>query len=480
MFRGFLTFLFFLPLLGYADSNEKLTKDLSQRLQKKIEQSEIKKEELGIYVSIGDKHETSKVFGLNEKVGFIPASLSKIVTAGAALSELRPGTQVETQLASAGRVENNVLKGDLYLIGHGDPGFVSESMWNLVNEFVRNQIHIIEGDIVVDDSWFDSIRFDPSREESDVDRAYNSPIGAMSFNWNSVNIYIRPNNKIGKPPLVFADPDNNYIRVINQAKTIGSGKGSRISVNRRESSDKKFHGDEIIVTGTISTSAEEKVVYKSITQPEIWSGYNLKAFLERRGIEVTGSVRAAAKVGDLKIFASVKSHSIEKMVKDMMKFSNNYVAEMLVKQIAATKVGTPGSIPIGMERLRAFIRESGIQEGLEIVNPSGLTRKNKFFPKSLHDFLISLRGRFDIFAENLSAYPLAGVDGTLEKRMRGTPAEGWVRAKTGMLSGVIGLAGFAGRKDGQVLTFTFIYNGRGEKVYAARQLFDELAVELVQ
>lgn len=473
-------YLLFLLIVMSATSYSKVDEtSVANKLKKAITASGLKSDSLGLYVSIGEKNNTTTVFENNAAKPMIPASLSKIITAGAALSELRPGTRFTTELATTGRVESHVLKGDLFLIGAGDPGFVSESMWNLVNEFVRNQIHIIEGDLVVDDTWFDQIRQDPSREDSDVDRAYNSPIGAMSFNWNSVNIFVRPAIKKGQRPNVFVDPQNNYIRVINDARTVAENKSVSIQVKRVKNPDKTFGGNTIRVTGGMPLGAKEKVFYKSITQPEIWSGYNLRAFLERRGIEITGKVRKGTfPQGSKIVLADVESHSVAKMVKDMMKFSNNYVAEMLVKQIAATKVAPPGSIPEGMSRVRQFLVENEVAAGITIENPSGLTRKNRFQPKALHDFLISMRGHFDIFAENLSSYPLAGVDGTLEKRMRGTPAEGWVRAKTGLLSGVIGIAGFAGRRDGQTYNFVFLYNGAPGKVWSARDLFDQMAVIL--
>jgi D-alanyl-D-alanine carboxypeptidase/D-alanyl-D-alanine-endopeptidase (penicillin-binding protein 4) len=462
--------------LGFADFNA----DLEKRLQQKIKQSDIKSDELAIYVSSGDKYRTTPLFSLNAEKAVIPASLSKIVTAGAALAELRPGTKFETRMMTTADMNARTLKGDLYLVGQGDPGFVSESMWNLVNEFVRNQITVIEGDIVVDDTWFDAIRRDPSREESEVDRAYNSPIGAMSFNWNAVNVFVRPGAKEGDAAQVFADPENAYIKVVNTAKTVATNKSTQLSVERVESREKGFLGDEIRVSGQIARSSLEKVFYKGITKPDLWSGFNLKAFLERRDVSVTGTIRVGKVPSSARILARVESQSVEKMVKDMMKYSNNYVAEMLVKQIAATKVSPPGSIPIGMQKVRQYIQTSGIRSGLEVENPSGLTRKNKFQAKALHDYLVALHGQFDIFAEGLSAYPLAGIDGTLERRMRGTPAQGWVRAKTGLLTGVSGLAGYAGRKDGQLLTFVFLFNGRADKGGSVRQLFDDLAVTLVQ
>lgn len=463
--------------MSWADE---LTGDLNVRLNQQIENSGINKSKFGIHVTVFNSGQMKEIYSLNAKRNMIPASLSKIVTAGAALDELGPASKFKTQLLSSALTKDGELLGDLYLKGGGDPGFVSESMWFLVNEFVRNKIQVIKGDLVVDDYLFDPVRHDPSREESRVDRAYDAPVGAMSFNWNSVNIYIRPGNKPGAPAQVFVDPENEYIRLLNEAKTGKLKSRSSISVQRLKS-EKTFPGDIIRVRGIIASGSDEIVKYKNITQPALWSGYNLKAFLKRRGIKVLGNVRRG-KLSSIRAreLASAESKSVALMVKDMMKFSNNFVAEMLVKQIAAQKSDIPGSMETGMKKIREFIQEQGITEGLKIANPSGLTRDNLFTSESLHSLLESMRRKFNTFAENLASYPLAGVDGTLERRMNGTPAEGWIRAKTGALSGVVGLAGFAGRDDGSISTFVFIYNGSNKKAYSARQLFDRMAVELVQ
>lgn len=91
-----------------------------------------------------------------------------------------------------------------------------------------------------------------------------------------------------------------------------------------------------------------------------------------------------------------------------------------------------------------------------------------------------MREHFQIFPEALASFPVAGVDGTLKSRMRGTPAEGRVRAKTGLLTGVAGLAGFAGRADGTQVSFVFMFNGRPTHSEDARALFDRMAGELIQ
>jgi D-alanyl-D-alanine carboxypeptidase/D-alanyl-D-alanine-endopeptidase (penicillin-binding protein 4) len=154
-----------------------------------IKNSKFKGDGLGV---IAGYEENSFFVNYNGEKKVIPASVTKLITAASALSHFPPGTKFKTSIWSNARVENGVLKGNLWLKGGGDPGFVSENMWYLVNIFTRNQISKVEGKIIVDDSLFDTVRFDPSREDYRVDRAYDAPTGAMSFNWNSVNVFVKP------------------------------------------------------------------------------------------------------------------------------------------------------------------------------------------------------------------------------------------------------------------------------------------------
>jgi D-alanyl-D-alanine carboxypeptidase/D-alanyl-D-alanine-endopeptidase (penicillin-binding protein 4) len=172
-------------------------------LQKIIKRSGIPESDLGIYITSGEGEHQEIVYDLNSKKKMIPASISKVATSSAVLEYFPPGYKFKTQLVSSGTIQDKVLKGDLYLKGGGDPSFVSENMWFLVNNFKRNEIQKIEGDVVVDDSLFDPKRYDSSRQPERVDRAYDAPVGAMSFNWNSINIFVRPAEKAGEPATVF-------------------------------------------------------------------------------------------------------------------------------------------------------------------------------------------------------------------------------------------------------------------------------------
>ena len=447
-----------------------LAQDLSPRLMKIIKSYSVPQNQLGLAVIELGKADTL-AFGLNEKEDFIPASITKIATASAVLRRLGPSFKFQTTLWTSGVIKDGKLTGDLVLKGGGDAGFVSESMWFLVNELVRSKITKIEGDILVDDSDFDHIRADPSRDPERVDRAYDAPAGAMSFNWNSINIFVRPTEN-GQPARVYLDPSDGGFKIDNHAKTVNKA-GSAIEVSRA--------GQRIVVRGRIGLDADEVVVYKNIDDPIDWSGRNLVFFLEQRGISVLGKVKSGKKPQNAKLLAKADSKPVSQHVADMMKFSNNYVAEMLTKNLAAQNGKVPATLEEGMKLVRANMEHLGVDgKRFTLVNPSGLSRRNRIQPVDLATVLVRAQEDFPTFAEMLASFPLAGTDGTLKNRMKNSPAQGWVRAKTGLLSGVVGLAGYAGRKDGSARAFAFIFNGKAEQGDLVRRLFDALATELVQ
>ncbi len=447
-----------------------------QTLQKRMEKvlaaysSSIKKDQVGLAVLNLDSHEKPLLFGLHEEREMTPASITKIATAAAVLQKIGPSTKLTTTLWSEAAPVDGVLKGDLVLKGGGDSGFVSETMWFLVNEFVRTGVKKIEGNILVDDSDFDSVRADESRDPERVDRAYDAPVGAMSFNWNSISIFIRP-TATGQPPQVYLDPIDNGYKIENQAKTTASG-GNNLEVFR--------DGARVIVKGTIGANNSEVAVYKNIDDPVEWSGRNLAFFLAQRGIEFKGKILSGKRSLSMKQLAKADSKPIAQAVADMMKFSNNYVAEMLTKNLAAQKSpNNPATLEAGMRIIRDHLTDIGIKaDRFTLVNPSGLSRRNKTRAVDLAKVLAHSYRSFPTFAEYLTSFPLSGMDGTLKNRMK--DKAGWVRAKTGLLTGVVGLAGYAGRKDGSVRAFAFIFNGKGEQGDSARRLFDALALELVQ
>ncbi|RYZ64268.1 MAG: D-alanyl-D-alanine carboxypeptidase/D-alanyl-D-alanine-endopeptidase, partial [Proteobacteria bacterium] len=288
---------------------------IAERLKKAVESSGFKDGEIGLWVGTTGDAGLETYYGKNATKLLLPASLSKLVTMGGILNTLPPGSKFQTQLlydAKTSKIDQGALSGAIYLKGGGDPSFVSEDAWALVNDLTRAGVTSVEGDIVVDDSRFDNIRYDEDRQEERVDRAYDAPIGAMSMNWNSVNVYARPGDKPGDPLKVFADVMSPYLKVRNNSRTAAAGKGKTVSVERV--TEKGFNGDVIVVNGALAMGAPEAVIYKSISQPDLWAGYNLVEFLRQRGIALKGKVRIGTTPANAVLLASRDSHPLSTIV----------------------------------------------------------------------------------------------------------------------------------------------------------------------
>lgn len=414
-----------------------------------------------------------------EKKLMRPASISKIVTAAAILKEFPVNHQFETQLKTMASQSGETLRGDLYFVGGGDPSFISERMWFLVNEFRRTGIRKIQGDLLVDDSAFDAIRYDEDREDKRVDRAYDAPIGALSFNWNSVSVFVRPGSSAGSPAQVWIDPENTYIQVINHATTAAAGKGKSIEVSR----EKKADGDQITVRGQIAVNHEEVVVYKSITQPELWAGTNLVQFLKEKGVEISGKVKKGTAPASAKLLAKSPGAPISQMTSDMLKFSNNYIAEMLTKSLDLKKGTRPATMRGGISQIQSFLKSLRLADSdIKFVNPSGLTMDNMMTPEALGKVLLSISKNFQTSPEFFTGLPIGGSDGTLKNRFKGSL--GAIRAKTGLMkqAGIVSLAGFAQNKSGHPIAFVVMYNSPGEvrDVWKVWGLVDQLTEQILR
>lgn len=411
------------------------------------------------HVSLEVKVDDEDLLSLNQFEKKIPASVSKILTSYAILARFPLGSRFTTEVLFDQK--------NIYLKGGGDPSFVSENMWYLVNELTRQGLKNISGDIIVDDSLFDRVRFDESREDKRVDRAYDSPVGAMSFNWNAVNVFVKP-LKVGEKAQVVVDPENDYFSLRNNTVTVSGvpKKDLMVSISNTEKI--------ISVSGEVSAKAPEKAIFKSVNDPDIWSGVNLKAFLKQRGIQVAGQVRTGKVPVQAELLTKLESKNLPDILADMNKFSNNFVAEMLTKNLAVSDGKANASLKQGVEVIRSELNKMGLtNKDFEIENPSGFTRSNRLTAHALNSVLIKIKNNFSMFPTLLESLPIAGIDGTLKKRMKDTEAQGFVRAKTGYLDGVVSLAGYAGRKDGSILTFSFLYNGPRDEAIV-REAFDQV------
>jgi len=453
----------------HAD-NSKISSKISAEIHRILKSKKMDIEDTGLLVV---DEAGQELVNINADKTFIPASISKIPTAMTAFETWDLSHQFTTQIWGEGVVKSGTLNGNLYLKGQGEPSLVSERMWYIVNAFARSGITRIKGDLVVDEGYFDSIRWDADRLPMSTDRAYDAPIGALSFNWNSVNIFVRP-SKVGTAAEIIIDPPNSYIlNVINRTKTSSKGGASLNASTEPVYKNNKFIGENVVVTGSISQTLSEKVLYRSISEPDLWAGYNFKEFLKSRNIIVDGDVIRGRTPSKATLYFDEGGLFLRDIVGGMMKYSNNFVAEMLTKGISVEAGSSPGKMSTGLVQIHKLMEKAGISAGsYSFVSPSGLSRKNKLSPSQFVKLLRYAMNQSHWAPEFLSSLPLSGVDGTLKSRMKGLS----VRAKTGLLTGVSSLAGYITTPNNRQLVFTFIYNGSNS--FPAREAFDQMCERL--
>ena len=437
---------FFLSLIIIVFSNPAFS-NFESSVEKLIEKYKISKRLLSVSVLNSDG---KVIYKLNEDKFKIPASLTKIVVAGAMLENFTPNHKFSTTIYIDKTPSQNALFGNIYLKGGGDPSFTSERMWYLVNEFKRQDINIIEGDIVLDDYIFDDLWIDPNRSTRRVSRAYDSPTFGFSFNWNSLNVFIKPTS-LEKKSDVTLDPENVFFKLVNKTKT--SSFPTKIETNLSDRT--------VTVSGQINAKSDERVFYVPV-QDSLWGVHHLKYFLERRNIRVLGKIRRGKVPKNAKPVASSDGADMSEIVKMMMKFSNNFITEMMTKHLALKKGSKKGNIKKGLQIIKSHLESHVDSKDFKIQSVSGLSRKNNFKALSLAKLLHEYKN-LKYSTEFVASLPIGGLDGTLKKRK----IPNTIRAKTGQLNGVYAIAGYA---DYPNKVFVIMYNGARN----VRPFIDEL------
>ncbi len=401
------------------------------------------------------------IFVHNENKGFIPASISKILTSVGLFEFFGGEKKIETRIFSIKKPRGKILKENLYIQGGGDPTLVSEKMWLLVNEIKKWGIEKIEGDLVFDDSIFDKEILIGGRTNSNQ-RSYNAILSGLALNWNSVRIRF-----LDGPTLnIVTDPINSYFDL--RLKKLFKKKSK---VETRELKDKEvlsaFYGKDAL--------DKEISIYRRVFKPRKNFESAFKEFLKNAGIKFSGTVLWLKAPEGLFEIGKIKSDSMSRMIKLMMKYSNNFMADMLTKVCHGEVLKSSGSYEGGLSVLKAnFKKVSPFSKGIVYKSASGLSRKNQVSPGDFTKFILATQDQV-YFPELLSSFPISCVDGTLKDRLCKIP--GLVRAKTGLLAGVSTLSGFY-KKGNKEYAFTFMYNGLRGKQFDARQTFDNFLEKL--
>ncbi|CAG1772320.1 partial serine-type D-Ala-D-Ala carboxypeptidase/endopeptidase (penicillin-binding protein 4), partial [uncultured bacterium] len=333
-------------------------------------------------------------------------------------------------------------------------------------------------DVGVNVRLFDSLYWGAGWTWDEEPSEYGMFLSPLMLNLNTVTVKVTPSPTPGTAPFVSVDPPSTYTPVVNTALTTADSITHPVRVTRNWME----RSNTILVTGMVGPRDRTRVDVLSVWKPEIYAGTVFSELLQRQGVTTTGRVvldsSAAGAVPPLFTF----EHRIDTVLTFMNKVSDNLTAETMLKVLAARTVGVPGSAENGARVVNQFLATAGIDTNLiAIADGSGLSRYDLTTPAATITLLQKMYAdtvHFPLFYRTL---PIAGVDGTIGRRMRGTLAAGNLHAKTGTLSGVTALSGYVKTLDGEWLAFSIMmqnYAGSSREYRAVQDAIGALLAGL--
>ncbi|MBT8491618.1 MAG: D-alanyl-D-alanine carboxypeptidase/D-alanyl-D-alanine-endopeptidase, partial [Deltaproteobacteria bacterium] len=434
-----------------------------------------------IGVMVRDLSTDQVLYTRNHDQLFNVASNTKIPTAVAALSLLGPDFRFRTTLSAAKIDPDGTIPGDLFIRSHADPTLTTWDLRELAEELALTGTTEIKGALVVDGSYFDSEILPPHFDEQPKEQAgFRAPVAATSLNFNTVAIVVTPNPAGVGDAKVLIDPKNDYVRISGQISTVSSGR-TRIRLDAKP----KRGTLEVKVSGQIRREIRKKRYRLRVPDPVRYLGSAFRALLKSHGIKVRGRRIRVRKTPDrARVLATRESPALAEIIRALGKYSNNYVAEMLLKTIGAESLGSnrrPASWKDGLDAVRSFLEGIGVQGEFYYGNGSGLFESNKFSPEQLVTILSAAYRDFRIGPDFASSLSISGADGTIRRRMAGGAAERVVRAKTGTLDRVSALSGYVAIDGRTPVAFAVVVNDVPKwRTNDARSLQDAIATAIAQ
>ncbi len=423
---------------------------------------------------IGEGGET--LYARDPDVSRIPASNMKLLTALAALDAFGPSHRFETVIVADRDLVPTGAVGELGIRGGGDPALNSEDWWRLAADLRRNGLVRVEGDVVVDPSCFDAAYWHPAWGEPSS-RAFHAPVAGLSANYGAFFVRVGPGLGSDDPVRVQVDPPLSYFQVQNRGRTLDAGDKGSLSIGRGEATPQ---AETVVVSGDLGLGEPARNFARSVRDPVLYAGALFKMQLEAVGIEVEGRVRRGIAKQPVELLRH-RGRPLAEIVRLFLKYSNNAMAEGLVKAMGAQATGKPGSWPAGLAEVRGRLDALEVLgPGAELVDGSGLSPDNRVSPRVLVEALNRGASSFRFGPEYVAALPIAGRDGTLEHRTAAS-VDG-VRAKTGLLKTqrVVALSGYAERADGESVIFSILINGYSGAPDDAMRAVDAWVEALIQ
>lgn len=445
---------------------------LPASINEKIRQSGIAKKDLSIYIKEAGAH-GKVVASLNAHKTRTPASVIKVLTTYAAVLKLGFSYRWQTKFYTSGQIKNGILYGDLIIKGYGDPTLSDEDLDKIVSYIRAEGVRKVQGNIVIDRSYFKVGNKDNSGFDEHTYSAYNAMPDAMMFNERISTVCVEPKkNKVYKK-----NEDGSYkvvnklIRVNKPCKGRYSWPGVKI--------DKSDIMPTVILKGKISKRCEKRNICKVLTKPYKSFYYALKEKMKQKGIAVSGTMRLRKVPKNAKELFTYYSDSLEKIISKTSKKSNNLYARHLLLLLGAKTYGAPATLQKGRDAIVKILSSKGaLGTGLlRLDNGSGLSRVAKMDAKLLATLYDNAYDRYG--QRWMNTLSIAGVDGTIKRRFRGTVVRNRAWMKTGTLRRVKNIGGYVKNKAGKLYTVVILVNSTKSR-YRGAKLQNEIIEWLVK
>ncbi len=451
----------------------------------------VNKGEWGILIVDGISGET--LYEKNADSYFVPASNMKLLTTALALDTLGSEYRFRTTIESAGILEEGVLKGDLILVGRGDPNLSNRKfpfdtkeefdgppervLSELADQVVAHGVKEITGDIVGDDSYFPRERYPEGWEIDDIVWEYGAAVSAIVVNDNTVTLTLTPGEKAGEAVLASIEPATPDFSVKNEVKTIGVKEKGELRLTREPGANL------VVVSGTMNARGATRKLILAIQEPAQHAANILARQLADRGVKFGGMIHPnhepdAAESSRI-VLAEHLSLPLGDSVKLVNKISQNLHTEILLRT-SARQQGRWQSPEDLAKFPAAFYTKVGIAaDDVLQTDGSGLSRHDMVTPRAFVTLLQYARKQswFPAFYESL---PVAGVDGTLTDRMKNAGITGKIHAKTGSVAHVRTLSGYAETLHGRKLIFSFLSNNQGATGHEIHEAIDGLCLAMME
>ena len=462
-----------------ADSREQLSHDLDQLF------GSPEYEHAQWAAAVHSLRTGDSIYRLHSSRLLLPASIQKLLTAAAAADRLGWDYRFTTRILATGPISAGTLAGDLVIVGNGDPTINPRhpSRWRIFDEWAAmlqaKGITLITGQLIGDDNAFAEPGWGMGWSWDDLRFGYGAPIGALQYNENEVAVVVAPGLAAGTPALITTSPPDSGIFVEHQVATATAGAETRVEIAR-------VPGTILLrVGGQIAVDAKPVSLAAAAENPTRLYLNALRESLSRHGVFVSGRTADVDELTEpLNVATATEFHvdrsaPLADIVDVALKWSRNGYAETLL--FAMAPPGEAATDAKGLAALRETLTKWGVAPDTYVARDgSGLSRYDYVSSDALNALLLAVF-KNPAHAENFrNTLPVAGLSGTLANRMRGTPAEGRVWAKTGSMSGVRTIAGYLLTLQGEPLIFSILANNYRGAAADIDTIVDKALVRLVE